>query len=178
MQLNSIHQSIGPIIEPSVEAMGYRLVRIIWQGSEKRRILQIMIERLDGAEMTVDDCSETSHMVSALLDVKDPIDGAYELEVSSPGVDRPLMNEADFNDYVGHEVKVEMAIPQEGRRRFRSGIEQAKDGIVILVNGGERFELPLDEMASAKLVMTDELMEDMAQRMEQKSAEVENNANA
>ena len=143
-------------------------MRIIWQGSEKRRILQIMVERCDGVDMMVDDCSEISHMVSALLDVKDPIDGAYELEVSSPGVDRPLVNEADFNDYIGHEVKVEMAIPQEGRRRFRSGIAEVKDGMVILKNGGEVFELPLDEMSSAKLVMTDELMEDLAQRMEQK----------
>lgn len=167
MQTSSIYQAIAPFIQPSVEAMGYRLVRIIWQGSEKRRILQIMAERNDGAEMTVEDCSEISHTVSALLDVKDPIDGAYELEVSSPGIDRPLMNAEDFADYIGHEVKVEMAVPQQGRRRFRSTIAEVKDGNVILKNGGEVFELPLEDMASAKLVMTDKLMDESQKRIEQ-----------
>lgn len=169
MQQPSIYQALAPILEPSVESMGFRLVRIIWQGSERRRILQIMVERLDGEEMTVEHCSDISHMISALLDVKDPIDGAYELEVSSPGVDRPLMNAKDFADYIGHEVKVEMAVPQaEGRRRYRSSIAEVSDEMVILKNGGEVFELPLEEMASAKLVMTDKLMDETQKRIETK----------
>ncbi len=168
MQTSSIHQAVAPFIEPSVEAMGYRLVRVIWQGSERRRILQLMADRLDGAEMTVDDCSEISHMVSALLDVKDPIEGAYELEVSSPGVDRPLMNAQDFTDYIGHEVKVEMAVPQNGRRRFRSTIAEVTEEVVTLKNGGEVFELPLEDMGAAKLVMTDELMDETQKRIEAK----------
>ena len=169
MQLSAIQQSIGPIIQPSLEAMGYQLVRICWQGSERRRILQIMFEHLDNQkEMTVEDCEEASHMISALLDVKDPIEGAYELEVSSPGVDRPLMNAQDFADYIGHEVKVEMAIPQEGRRRFRSMIAQVSEDTVILRNGGEEFHLPLEEMASAKLVMTDALMAESLKLSEEK----------
>lgn len=168
MQISAIQQSLAPLLQPSVEAMGYRLVRIIWQGSEKRRILQIMAEREDGIDMTVDDCTDISHTVSALLDVKDPIEGAYELEVSSPGIDRPLMNAEDFSAYIGHEVKVEMAVPQAGRRRFRSSIAAVNDGVVTLKNGGEQFDLPLQDMASAKLVMTDALMKESMQRSEER----------
>ncbi len=168
MQRSAIQQTISPIIEPSLTAMGYKLVRIIWLGSDSSRILQIMAERLDSAEMTVDDCSEISHMVSALLDVHDPIESAYELEVSSPGVDRPLMDEQDFKDFIGFDVKVEMAIPQNGRRRYRSNIAEVTEEMVILKNGGEVFELPFAEMGSAKLALTDELMNEMAQRAEQK----------
>ncbi len=159
------------MIEPTLNDMGYRLVRIIWLGSERRRILQIMADKLDGSEMMVDDCSEISHAVSALLDVHDPIESDYELEVSSPGVDRPLMNMDDFAAYIGHEVKVEMAIPQNGRRRYRSFISEtnAEEGIVTLKNGGEIFALPLADMGSAKLILTDALMEETQKRIELKA---------
>lgn len=177
MQTAAIHSAIAPIIEPSLEAMGYDLVRIIWQGSNKRRILQIMAERQDGVDMTVEDCAEISHVVSALLDVKDPIDGAYELEVSSPGVDRPLMCKEDFEEYQGHEVKVEMAIPLEGRKRFKGVIDAITDEAVDVVDGGDRFALLLEDMASAKLVMTDKLMKEMMQRRQGSgiAAEIVNN---
>lgn len=168
MKTTAIQQSIAPIIEPTLEAMGYRLVRIIWMGSDKRRILQIMAEHSDGAEMTVEDCSDISHTVSALLDVKDPIESAYELEVSSPGIDRPLMNAEDFASYIGYDVKVEMAVPHEGRKRYRSTISQVTNETVTLKNGGEVFELPLEDMASAKLVLTDALIKESQQRIEQK----------
>jgi ribosome maturation factor RimP len=158
---------VAPLIESSLKGMGYRLVRVIWQGSDKRRILQIMAEREDFIDMTVDDCADISHMVSAILDVKDPIDGAYELEVSSPGVDRPLMNAQDFADYAGHKAKVEMAIPQNGRKRFGGVIVQATPDELTLKDGGDVWELAIEEMASAKLVMTDELMKESLKRSEE-----------
>jgi ribosome maturation factor RimP len=148
---------IVPIIEPSLEAMGYRLVRVAILGA-KRTTLQIMAERLDDAPMTVDDCTEISRSLSALLDVADPIAGAYMLEVSSPGIDRPLTRPDDYDRFAGFEARVELYRPLDGRKRFRGRIIGRADGRIRLVAETGEVLLPLADIAKAKLVITDDLL--------------------
>jgi len=145
------------MIEPALAEMGIALVRVRLSGGA-RPTLQIMIERSDESGVTVDDCAAVSQTVSAILDVEDPISGAYTLEVSSPGIDRPLIRRRDFDRYQGFEAKIEMQSAIDGRRRFRgrlAGLEgdsirlSTKDGDVIL---------PLDGIDQAKLVLTEDLI--------------------
>ena len=148
---------IVPIIEPSLEAMGYRLVRVAFLGA-KRATLQIMAERIDEAPMTVDDCTEISRSVSALLDVADPIAGAYMLEVSSPGIDRPLTRPEDYDRFAGFEARVELGEPLDGRKRFRGRLlGRAGDHVRLAAENGE-VQLPFADIAKAKLVITDDLL--------------------
>ena len=149
--------SIAKMIEPSLAAMGYRLVRVLMTG-DRRRTLQIMAERLDDLPITHDDCAEISHSVSALLDVADPIAGAYTLEVSSPGIDRPLVSAEDFDRFSGFEARVELVMPQDGRRRFRGRLIGAADGILRLLTEMGETRLPLNAVARAKLILTDDLI--------------------
>src|SRR5271156_908714 len=148
---------IVPIIEPSLEAMGYRLVRVAFLGA-RRATLQVMAERLDDAPMTVEDCTEISRSVSALLDVADPIAGAYMLEVSSPGIDRPLVRPEDYDRFAGFEARIELNKPLDGRKRFHGRLLGRAEEHARL--GGERGEvrLPLAAIARAKLVLTEDLL--------------------
>lgn len=159
---------VGAIIAPSLEAMGYELVRVHMTGS-MRPILQIMAERADRAVMTVEDCAEISRAVSALLDVEDPIQEAYTLEVSSPGIDRPLTRLDDFNRFAGFEARVESRVAVEGRKRFRGklhGTEGREIKIEVEASaeapegeaGPAVARVPFDEIVRAKLVLTDELV--------------------
>lgn len=148
---------IEAIIAPSLEAMGYRVVRIAVTGG-RRATLQIMAERADDAAMTVDDCADISRTVSALLDVADPIDSAYFLEVSSPGIDRPLVKREDFTRFAGHEARVELSMPVDGRKRFRGRLEGIDGDRVRLVVDGAPVALPFPAITRAKLVLTDELI--------------------
>ena len=146
------------MITPSIEALGYRVVRVAFTGG-RRPTLQIMAERLDQAAMTVEDCAAVSHAVSALLDVADPIADSYVLEVSSPGIDRPLFQREDYERFAGFEAKLELQQPLDGRRRFRGRL-LGVDGDAVTVNlGAETVRLPLAGIARAKLVLTDELIE-------------------
>ena len=113
---------IARIIEPSLDAMGYRLVRLMQTGGLRRPTLQVMAERRDEAPMTVEDCAEISRAVSALLDVADPIAEAYMLEVSSPGIDRPLVRPEDYDRFAGFEARIDLASPLDGRKRFRGRV--------------------------------------------------------
>jgi ribosome maturation factor RimP len=156
--LSNSAEDIVTIIEPSLEAMGYRLVRVAFLGA-RRATLQIMAERVDDAPMTVDDCGEISRSVSALLDVADPIAGAYMLEVSSPGIDRPLTRPEDYERFAGFEARIELGQPLDGRKRFRGRILGRADGHVRLHDGdGGEVCLPLAEITKAKLVLTDDLL--------------------
>jgi ribosome maturation factor RimP len=121
-------------------------------------VLQVMAERIDERPMGVDDCTELTHTVSALLDVADPIEHAYVLEVSSPGIDRPLVRREDFERFQGYEAKLELAAPIEGRRRFRGKLLGVEADRVRLNLGAEVVELPLARIQRAKLVLTDELL--------------------
>ena len=150
-------ETIAPLIEPSLEAMGYRLVRVAFLGA-RRATLQIMAERIDDAPMTVDDCTEISRSVSALLDVADPIAGAYMLEVSSPGIDRPLTRPEDYDRFTGFEAKIELDRPLDGRKRFRGRILGRADDHVRLVGDAGEVTLPYADINKAKLVITDDLL--------------------
>lgn len=154
---------IARMIAPSLEAMGYDVVRVRLSGGG-RPVLQIMAERRDGADMTVEDCAEISRAVSALLDVEDPIAGAYVLEVSSPGLDRPLTRLDDFVRFAGHEAKLELDEPVDGRKRFRgrlAGLEG--DQLRMTTEDGDRL-LPVAAIRSARLVLSDTLIADAAKR--------------
>lgn len=154
-----LQSRLESLIGPSLDAMDYELVRVQLQGRQ-RLTLQIMADRKDGAMMTVDDCAEISRSVSALLDVEDPISGAYTLEVSSPGIDRPLTRAKDFVNWAGFEAKMESCAPIEGRKRFRGrllGLDEAGAHVRLEMETGE-VAIPLADVRGAKLVLTDELI--------------------
>lgn len=153
-----VGQRIAEIVGPSLEAMGYDLVRIRLVGGQSRPTLQVMAERRDAAGMTVDDCAAISRTVSALLDVEDPISGAYMLEVSSPGIDRPLTRPADYDRYQGFEAKLELRHAHDGRRRFRGRILGIADGVVRLATETGEAALSYADIETAKLVLTDDLL--------------------
>ncbi|HXV23398.1 MAG TPA: ribosome maturation factor RimP [Alphaproteobacteria bacterium] len=148
---------IAELVEPTVEAMGYGLVRVLISPGRVPR-LQVMVERQDQGPLSLDDCTEVSRALSAVLDVEDPIEGAYTLEVSSPGIDRPLTRRADFERFAGLEALVELAEPIEGQRRFKGRLLGVV-GDEIRMSGLEReVRLPIGRIRRAKLVLNDELL--------------------
>lgn len=143
------------MIAPSLQAMGYEVVRVLLAGGRQRTQLQVMVERRDGRGLTVDDCALASRAVAALLEVEDPIAGAYILEVSSPGIDRPLVRRADFERFAGRQAKLETLTPIEGRRRFSGQLlGLAGDAVRVLTAEGETA-VPLSLVHRAKLVARD-----------------------
>lgn len=149
--------ALADLIEPTVDAMGYELVRVIVAGRD-RPTLQIMAERKDRKAMTLGDCENLSRAMSAKLDVEDPIKAQYVLEVSSPGIDRPLTRASDFDRFKGHEARIETKFPVEGRKRF-SGRLDGREGDAVRIETQEGpARLPLAEIARAKLLLTDELI--------------------
>jgi ribosome maturation factor RimP len=150
-------QQISELIEPTVRDLGFDLVRVLLTGGQ-RPTLQVMVEPLARDTMTVDDCAQVSHAISAVLDVADPIAGSYRLEVSSPGIDRPLVRQGDFERFAGFEARVETAEPIDGRRRFRGrllGLEG--DEVCLRLPEGDQ-RIPFGAVKKAKLVLTDELI--------------------
>jgi ribosome maturation factor RimP len=152
-----LDRRIAGVIAPTVESMGFVLVRVRAM-SGKRMTLQIMAERPDGV-MEVDDCARLSRALSALLDVEDPIDGEYTLEVSSPGIDRPLTRLEDFERWRGWTARLETDAMIGGRKRFKGELAGV-DGADVLIEIAEgEIGLPFDALSDAKLVLTDELIE-------------------
>jgi len=153
---------VAAIVEPVLNSAGYRLVRVRLSGMNGLT-LQIMAERADGT-MTVEDCEDVSRMISPLLDVEDPIDRAYHLEVSSPGIDRPLVRMSDFARWRGHIAKIETSVMVDGRKRFRGTITDLKQDAVTIeadkAKHGEAMvaDIRLDAIADARLILTDELI--------------------
>lgn len=155
---------VASIIEPVIAGLGFRLVRVK-VSAQNGTTLQIMAERPDGT-FSVEDCAALSRAVAPVLDLEDPISTAYNLEVSSPGIDRPLVRRGDFERWGGHEAKIELDPPLDGRKRFR--------GIILNVEGDEvvvklkdaviEVRLPLNDVADAHLVMTDELVRELLRR--------------
>lgn len=160
---------IAHIVEPVVAGLGYRLVRVKLSALDGMT-LQIMAERPDGT-MSVDDCENLSRDLSPVLDVEDPIDREYNLEVSSPGMDRPLVRRSDFDRWTGHRAKVELFRPIDGRKRFK-GMLAGRDGDVVRLEleasskGGEpeTVTVPLPEVEEARLVITDALIRESLRR--------------
>ncbi len=158
-----LENRIEQLITPSVNAIGYDIVRVKLMEGKKRRVLQIMAETTSDGRFSLDDCTKVSHTVSAILDVEDPIAGEYELEVSSPGIDRPLVKRADFDKFADNEVKIVTRTPIEGRRKFRGlllGGDTGSDAQVTLkfTDTGDEIHIPYDNIDSAKLVITDKLL--------------------
>lgn len=160
----NIDQRMAEIITPVIEGMGFELVRVRLMAGSKSKTLQIMAERPEGG-IEVDDCAEISTAVSAVLDVEDPIEDNYTLEVSSPGIDRPLTRLKDFDVFEGYEAKLETTELIDGRRRFKgvlAGVEGGEVLIQIEVNGEPAtIGLDFDWLSDAKLVLTDDLIREM-----------------
>lgn len=154
----SIPPHLEGIIAPVVESAGFCLVRLRLMGG-KRKVLQVMAEREDGS-MNVDDCATLSSALSDFLDAEDPIEGDYLLEVSSPGIDRPLTRLCDFSRWQGHEARIELHAASDGRKRFK-GVLGGLDGNDVLVETAAGvLKLPFGAIADAKLVLTDKLIEE------------------
>src|SRR6202051_157940 len=162
---------LATIAEPVLAGLGFRLVRVRVSGLYGCTV-QIMAERADGT-MTIEDCEAISRALSPVLDVADPLEAAYRLEVSSPGIDRPLVRRSDFERFAGHQIKVEMAISTAGRRRFRGMLLGAQGDAAHIrrddAAAGEEGEvlLPIGDMAEARLVLTDALVAESLRRGEE-----------
>jgi ribosome maturation factor RimP len=157
-RLTELERRIEAIVAPTVVGMGYELVRV---GMSKGSTLQIMIDRADGRPTGVEDCAALSRALSAVLDVEDPITTAYTLEVSSPGIDRPLTRPKDYVRWAGHVARLETAAPIDGRRRFKGtllGIDG--DTVKLRLEDGAEAALPLASVARAKLELTNALIEE------------------
>jgi ribosome maturation factor RimP len=155
----SLEARLTAIIAPRLELMGFELVRVSVLGRE-RPTVQIMADRADGSQITVDDCQAISHDVSAAIDVEDPIPGAWTLEVSSAGIDRPLTRVKDWNRFAGHLARVETFFPQNGRKRFAGVVLGADaDAARLRLDDGQEVSIRHPDIRRAKLVLTDALIE-------------------
>jgi ribosome maturation factor RimP len=158
-------EDIERLIEPSLEAMGFGLVRVRYFSGKQPR-LQIMAEGADGSAINIDDCTALSRTISALLDVEDSLPGPYVLEVSSPGIDRPLVRIGDFERFAGFEARVETVRPIGGRKRFRGTLLGVSGRNIRISLEGAATELPFEDIGTAKLVMTEALLEASLKRRE------------
>jgi ribosome maturation factor RimP len=171
------------LLDPVAESVGYEIVRLRLMGGAEQRRLQIMAERPlledgSGGDMNVEDCARLSRAISEIMDAADPISGEYTLEVSSPGVDRPLTRLKDFDTYAGLEVRIELDRVAEGRKRFKGELAGVEDGQVGLNLEGEddtTVYFPFEWIVDAKLVLTDQLMKRGA---EQRAARVGTDADS
>ena len=161
---------VGVIVAPTLRGLGLRLVRVKISAADGCTV-QIMAERADGA-MSIDDCEQASQALSPLLDLEDPIRQSYRLEVSSPGIDRPLVRVSDFHRAIGHEAKIEMERPIEGRKRFRGVVESvdaaAEPRARLQIAGPDgvssAVDLPIADMSEARLVLTESLIREALRR--------------
>src|SRR5258708_8153748 len=159
---------VSAVEHPVLQQMGYRLVRIRISG-EAGCTVQIMAERPDGT-MQIEDCEAISRALSPVLDIADPIERAYRLEVSSPGIDRPLVRRSDFERYAGHLVKIEMAVAHQGRKRFRGILDGVEGDAVRLQRDDAKATeetcvlLTMEDIAEARLMLTDELIAESMRR--------------
>lgn len=164
-----IDQRLAAIVQPSIEGMGFELVRLRLM-SGKKATLQIMAERPDGT-MEVEDCAELSRNISAILDVDDPISGEYTLEVSSPGIDRPLTRLTDFSRWEGYEARLETDDLIDGRKRFKGILAGVEDTEVLIDIEEGTIGLQFEWLSDAKLVLTDDLITESLRRSKKKFRE-------
>jgi ribosome maturation factor RimP len=167
MSETGLAAEIAALVEPVLGELGFRLVRIVVSG-RNGATLQVMAERPDGT-ITIEECAEISRRLSPVLDVQDPIRGPYTLEVSSPGIDRPLVRPSDFEDWAGYEAKIELKEPLAGRKRFRGmleGVEGEEVRIEVEIDqlGRQVVGLPIRLVGEARLVLTDELIREALRR--------------
>ena len=144
-------QDLTPIFEPVIESMGYELVGVEFLGGGAHGTLRVYIDRDDG--ISVDDCAAISHQISGILDVEEPIRQAYDLEISSPGIDRPLFKLGDYERFAGETARIKLAVGQNGRKNFKGRLQGVTDtGKVLIEVDGEVFSLPFADIARANLV--------------------------
>lgn len=169
-----VKHQLQDLLEPVIEGLGYEMVRIMTIG-QKNPTLQIMIDRKDGKDITVDDCATVSRKISEVMDEKDPINDQYSLEVSSPGLDRPLTKPEHFKRFLGYETKIETSTEVSGRKRFKGKTLVVDDENNIMVNmDGQEYVIPFAEISKAKIVLTDELLaEYMAAHADDEPVEIE-----
>jgi len=157
-RLTGLDARLAGIVTPTIVDLGYELVRVAVMGREQPTV-QIMAERADGAAMSVEDCETISRAAGAVLDVEDPIQGNWTLEVSSPGIDRPLTRVKDWNRFAGHQARMEVDVPIDGRRRFAGVILGADtENARLRLEDGMEVSLPMDQLRRARLVLTDALI--------------------
>lgn len=167
---------VSAVATPVLQGMGYRLVRIKVT-AEAGCTVQIMAERPDGT-MLIEDCEAISKALSPVMDIADPIQRAYRLEISSPGIDRPLVRRTDFERYAGHLVKIEMGVPHEGRKRFRGKLGGVEGNGIRIIRDDVRADqdpsvlLTMEDIASANLVLTDELIAESMRRGKSAAREI------
>lgn len=161
MSSSQLENNINALIEAPLADMGYDIVRIKFSDGDSK-VLQIMAERQSDKQLNIDDCSKISHYLSDLFDVEDIIAGEYNLEVSSPGIDRPLVRKSDFNEYKNNLFKATTKQPIDGRRRYKGmllGLSEDENNVLLKLNDtNEEISLPFNEIESAKLIFTDELV--------------------
>ena len=155
----TLEAKLAAIITPQLESMGFELVRVAILGRD-RPTIQVMADRADGSQISVDDCERISHDVGAAIDVDDPLPGAWTLEVSSAGIDRPLTRTKDWNRFAGHRARVDTFLPQNGRRRFSGVVLGADETIARLrLDDGSEVLFRVQDIRGARLVLTDALIE-------------------
>lgn len=145
----AVSDQVEQLIELPIESLGYELVGVEYIKNGRDTVLRIYIDAEQG--ISIEDCERVSHQVSGILEVEDPINSAYSLEVSSPGFDRPLFKATDFERFAGHEVKISMKLPVQGRRNFKGVLQGFDDGEILVVVDGEEYGLPLTKLAKARL---------------------------
>jgi len=148
---------LEPVFSPVIESAGFKLVRLRIMGGQ-HKTLQIMAERPDGS-MDVEGCAQLSRALLDFIETEDPIEGDYEIEVSSPGIDRPLTRISDFSRWKGHEAKIELSVALDGRKRFRGRLEGLDGNDVIITAQNQRIQFPFGTILEAKLVLTDKLIQ-------------------
>lgn len=172
--------ALTALIEPEATALGLRLVRVGFFGGKSDPTLQVMAERPDTRQLTLDDCAVLSRRLSEILDAldgtpDDPIDEAYRLEVSSPGIDRPLTRLSDYADWAGHEARIKLVEPIEGRKMFDADLKGVEDETVHVVAKHGSMAIPFDAIASAKLILTDALIKATKPLIADDADEIEDN---
>lgn len=150
--MSQLEQKLTQMLTPAVEALGFEMVGTEFVRAGKHSILRVFIDHEEG--ISVDNCADVSHQVSAVLDIEDPISTEYNLEVSSPGMDRPLFTEAHYSQYVGEVVSVRLSVPMDNRRNFKGTLEACEEGVITVNVDGERFELAVSNIEKGNLVPT------------------------
>lgn len=171
---NPVEERVIALIEPTASGLGYRIVRVRVSGNRRKR-LQIMAERVSDGEMGIDDCGRLSRALSPVFDLEDPIQGEYDLEISSPGIDRPLMRVEDFERFISFDAKLETAGMVDGRRRFKGVIASVAGDVITLTTDTGDVQLNFSALSDARLVLTDRLIElDLKRARAAESADAKN----
>ena len=171
---NPVEERVIALVEPTASGLGFRVVRVRVSGNRRKR-LQIMAERLSDGEMGIDDCTRLSRALAPVFDLEDPIPGEYDLEISSPGIDRPLIRIEDFERFIGHAAKVETVAMADNQRRFKGVISAVEGDVIVLATDTGEARLKFANLSEARLVLTDKLIAEDLKRAKAAEAGAETN---